>query len=91
MTDIEKIKNFIKYISANSKKNAQGKIRMDFTVIRKLVADDPDTAIAVVRLYCKMAKNDPAYSQFAWMVAGAYQNVFDDDVLMITVQQAQKK
>jgi hypothetical protein len=38
-----------------------------------------------------MAKNDPAYSQFAWMVAGAYQNVFDDDVLMITVQQAQKK
>lgn len=91
MTDMEAIKNLIKFISTNAKKDAQGKIRMDSPVIRRLVADDPDTALAVFDLYCKMAQKNPAYFQFAWIIAGAYQDEFDDDVLMITVRNSQNK
>lgn len=94
MTDSETIVNLIKYISAHSKEDNEGKIRIEPTVIHKihtLVADHPETALAVVGLYCKLAKNDPTYFEFAWIIAGAYQDEFDDDVLMITVQNAQNK
>jgi hypothetical protein len=89
MPDLEAIKNLITFISVNSKKDAQGKIRMDPAVIRKLVADDPDTAIETLGLYCKMAKKNQAFFEFAWLIAGAYQEEFDDDVLMLTVQRTQ--
>jgi hypothetical protein len=58
-------------------------------VIRKLVANDPETSAAVVGLYCKMAKEDPMYFQLASIIAAAYNIEFDDDTLMVTVRQAQ--
>jgi len=89
MTDIDAIGDFVKFISTHSKKDAFGKISIDPALIRNLVTEDPDTAIMVVELYCKMRKKDPDFIQFAWIIAGAYEHLFDDDVLMLTVQQAQ--
>ena len=91
LTDIDAIKNFIKFISVNSKKDAEGKIRIDPAVAHKLVADDPETAIAVVGVFCKMAENDPVKFQMARIIAAVYENEFDDDVLMLTVQHSQAK
>ena len=89
MTDIDAIKDFVKFISTHSKKDALGTISIDPGLIRNLVTDDPDTAVMVVELYCKMRDKDPDFIQFAGIIAGAYEDLFDDDVLMLTVQQAQ--
>jgi hypothetical protein len=91
LTDIDAIKNFIKFISVNSKEDAEGKIRIDSTVTHKLVADDPETAVAVVGVFCKMAENDPVKFQMARIIAAVYEDEFDDDVLMLTVQHSKDK
>jgi hypothetical protein len=91
LTDIDAIKNFIKFISVNSKKDAEGKIRIDSTVTHKLVANDPETAIAVVGVFCKMGENDPVKFQLARIIAAVYEHEFDDDVLMLAVQHSQEK
>ncbi len=89
MTDIDAVRDFIKFISTHSEKDALGTISIDPALIRNLVNGDPDTAILVVELYCKMRKNDPDSTQFAWIIARTYEDLFDDDVLMLTVQKAQ--
>jgi hypothetical protein len=38
-----------------------------------------------------MGKKDPMYFQLASVIARAYQDVFDDDVLMIIIKNAQNK
>ena len=50
MTDIDAIKDFVKFISTHSKKDALGRISIDPALIRNLVTDDPDTAVMVVEL-----------------------------------------
>lgn len=87
MANSDKVSNFIARISEKAKRIGGGKVEIDSTFIRKLVAEDPETAAAVVWGYCQMARNNPVFFQMALLVATAYLVEFDDDSLVLEVNQ----
>ena len=92
MSNTEKVLNFIDRIREHAS-NANGKSQVDFEFVRRIVADDPETAAAAVMARCWLAERNhqPALLQLALITAAAYEAEFKDDSLVLFVKEAEAR